>query len=89
MSSYRTDEQKLTFLEARIKRLEATLERLEAMGMNSASSAGSSKSFRDQEDIRQELERAEREYLIINSRKQGNAVNPHFKETVICNRRHY
>ena len=87
--SYRTDAERLEFLDKRIRRLETTLERLESLGMTSVSSAGTSKTFRDQESIRQELERAEREYLLIKSRVEGQAVNPHFKEMIICNRRHY
>lgn len=87
--AYRSDEQKVEFLSKRIERLSKTLERLETLGMTSISSAGSSKTFRNQEEVRQELERAEREYLIVNSRLQGDSVNPHFKETVICNRKQY
>jgi len=91
MSSYgiRSDEEQLAFLSTRISRLSKTLERLETLGMTSVTSAGSSKTFRNQEEIRRELERAEREYLIINSRLQKHPINPHFKEAVICNRRQY
>lgn len=88
-NGYRTDSEKIDFLKKRIQRLELTLERLENLGMNSISSAGSTKSFRQQEEIRRELEVAEREYLIINSRVNGQPENPTFKETVICNRRQY
>lgn len=88
-SSYRTPQQKLEFLSLRIERLSKTLERLENLGMTSVSSAGSSKTFRNQEDVRQELERAENEYLVINSRLQGNPLNPTFKEAVVCNRKQY
>ena len=86
---YRTDAEQLSFLQKRIERLEKTLERLEVLGAASVSSGGNSKSFRNQEEIRQELERAEREYLIINSRMQGEPINPHFKEMVICKRPQY
>lgn len=87
--SYKSDEEKKTFLEKRIQRLEATLERLETIGMTSISSAGQSKSFRNQEDIRMELERAYREYEIINARMSDDPINPTFKEIVVCDRKHY
>jgi hypothetical protein len=86
---YRSDSQKLEFLSKRIERLSKTLERLEDLGMTSASMAGSTKTFRNQEDIRRELEIAEREYLIINSRINNDPQNPTFKEAVICNRKQY
>lgn len=86
---YRTDEEMLTFLSARIERLSKTLERLETLGLTQYSSAGTNKSFRQQEEIRLELERAEKEYEIINARTQGVALNPSFKEMIICNRRQY
>ena len=89
MARYRTDDQQLEFLDARIKRLQKTLERLEALGLTSVSSGGNSKTFADQEKIKLELDRAEREYLIISSRKEGNPVNPHFKEAIVCSRKHY
>lgn len=89
MSTYRTDAEKLEFLSARIVRLERTLERLEALGMSSLSAGGNQKSFRNQEDIKLELDRAEREFNIIQARVQGRAINPHFKEMVVCNRKHY
>jgi hypothetical protein len=41
------------------------------------------------ERLEKTLERAEREYLIINSRMQGEPINPHFKEMVICKRPQY
>ena len=87
--SYRTDAQQLEFLTKRIERLSASLERLEAMGMTSVSSAGSTKSFRQQEEIRAELERAEKEYEIINARSNEDPINPIFKEMVVCNRKQY
>ena len=65
MSKYRTDDQMIDFLQRRITRLESTLERLETLGMTSVSSGGNQKTFRTQEDVRMELERAEREYQII------------------------
>ena len=83
MSAYRSDQDKLTFLAKRIDRLEKTLERLESLGMTSVSSGGSSKSFRLQEDIRQELERAEQEWSIINARVQGEPIDPTFKRTIV------
>ena len=83
MSAYRSDQDKLTFLAKRIDRLEKTLERLESLGMVSVSSGGSSKSFRLQEDIRQELERAEQEWSIINARVQGEPIDPTFKRTIV------
>jgi len=86
---YRTDDQRLEFLEARITRLAKTLERLETLGMTQYSSAGSNKSFRQQEEIRAELERAEQEYEVVNARKQGVALSPQFKEMIVCNRRQY
>jgi hypothetical protein len=86
---YRTDDEQLTFLRNRIQRLEKTLERLETLGLTQYSSAGSNKSFRQQEEIRVELEKAEQEYEIINARTQGIALNPAFKEMIVCNRRQY
>lgn len=86
---YRTDEQYLEFLAARITRLAKTLERLETLGLTQYSSAGSNKSFRQQEEIREELERAEKEYEVVNARTQGVALSPNFKEMIICNRRQY
>jgi hypothetical protein len=87
--SYKTDDEKKSFLEKRIQRLEATLERLETLGMSSISSAGQSKSFRNQEEIRMELERAYKEYEIINARINNDPINPTFKEMVVCDRKHY
>ena len=81
--SYRTDEEKLKFLESRITRLEKTLERLETLGMTAISSGGNSKSFRMQEDIRKELEKAEQEWNIIKSRIDGQPIDPVFKRTVV------
>lgn len=81
--SYRTDEEKLKFLESRINRLEKTLERLETLGMTAISSGGNSKSFRMQEDIRKELEKAEQEWNIIKSRIDGQPIDPVFKRTVV------
>lgn len=86
---YRTDAEQLTFLTNRIERLEKTLERLEILGATSVSSGGNTKTFRDQENIRMELERAEREYLIINARMNDEPINPHFKEMVVCKRPQY
>lgn len=83
MSAYRSDQDKLTFLAKRIDRLEKTLERLEMLGMTSVASAGSSKSFRMQEDIRRELERAEQEWSIVNARVQGEPIDPTFKRTIV------
>lgn len=83
MSAYRSDQDKLTFLAKRIDRLEKTLERLESLGMTAVSSGGNSKSFRMQEDIRQELERAEQEWSIINARVQGDPIDPTFKRTIV------
>lgn len=88
-NAYRTDEQMIEFLSKRIERLSKTLERLETLGMTSVSSAGSSKTFRNQEDVRKELERAENEYHIINSRLNNDPVDPTFKEMIVCNRRQY
>lgn len=87
--AYRTDEEMLSFLAARIKRLERSLERLETLGMTSTTSAGSTKSFRLQEDVRRDLERAETEYEIINSRINNDPVDPTFKEMIVCNRKQY
>jgi uncharacterized coiled-coil DUF342 family protein len=87
--SYRSDSEMLAFLAKRIQRLEKTLERLEMIGMTSVTSAGSTKSFRMQEDIRKELERAENEYRIINARVNKDPINPTFKEMIVCNRRQY
>ena len=86
---YRSDQEQLVFLTNRIERLSKTLERLETLGLTQYSSAGSNKSFRQQEEIRLELERAEKEFEIINARTQGVALNPSFKEMIICNRRQY
>ena len=83
MANYRTDPEKLEFLRLRIQRLEKTLERLEVMGMTSVSTSGNSKSFRMQEEIRQELERAEAEYNIISNRIAGNDYDPTFKRTIV------
>jgi hypothetical protein len=88
-TKYRSDEQQLDFLQRRIERLEKTLERLESLGMTSFSSAGQSKSFRSQEEIRQELEVATKEYEIINSRIQGIENNYPIKEAIVCDRKHF
>lgn len=79
----------LDFIRARISRLEATLERLEILGVASISSGGNQKTFRTQEDIKLELDRAEREYQIITDRMEGNPSSPHIKETIICSRKQY
>ena len=87
--AYRTDAEQLEFISKRIQRLESSLERLETLGMSQYSSAGTSKSFRQQEDIRIELEKAEKEYQVINARMNGIAMSPNFKEMIVCNRRQY
>lgn len=89
MSSYRTDQEQLEFIGKRIERLEKVLERLETLGMSNISSAGQSKSFRNQEEIRLELERATYEYKLLKSRLDGEPVNPTFKETILCSRKQY
>lgn len=83
MSNYRTDQERVDFLKRRIERLEKTLERLESLGMTAVSSGGSSKSFRMQEDIRKELERAEQEHDIISARIAGTPIDPTFKRTIV------
>ena len=87
MGKYRTDNEMLVFLTGRIQRLEKSLERLENLAMSSVSSGGNTKTFRTQESIRTELERAEREYQIINSRVKGTPISPHIKETIVCCRK--
>ena len=89
MSKYRTDAEQLTFLENRIQRLEKTLERLESLGMVNISSAGQSKSFRWQEEIRQELERAVREWEITKAKTEGNTMDGTIKEVILCSREKY
>jgi len=89
MSKYRTDAEQVAFLERRIQRLEKTLEMLETLGMASVSSGGNQKTFRQQEQIRMELERAEREFQIISDRMQGTPTNPHHKEIIVCSRKQY
>jgi len=86
MSRFRTDEEQVAFLSKRIQRLETTLERLETLGLTSISSSGSSKSFRMQEDIRKEVERATYEYDLIKARIDGVPFNKTFKETILCSR---
>ena len=89
MSKYRSDNDMLVFLTRRIERLEKSLEMLESLAMSSVSSGGNQKTFRTQESIRIELERAEREYHIINARVQGTPVSPHIKEAIVCSRKQY
>lgn len=89
MATFRTDDEQLEFLQARIGRLQKTLERLEALGLTSVSSGGNSKTFADMEKIKLELDRAEREYAIVHSRNEGKPINPHFREAIVCSRKHY
>ena len=84
MAQFRTDQDKLDFLSARIGRLQATLERIETLGMTSTSSAGNTKVFMDLDKVKLELDRAEQEYQIISGRMNGQPVNPTFKQTIIC-----
>lgn len=89
MPSYRTDEEQLAFLEKRIARLEKTLETLETLSLSSISTGGNSRAFRNQEDIRHELDRATREYKLISDRINGTPTNPHFRTAIICDRKAY
>ncbi len=80
MSNYRTDSEKLSFLTARIARLQASLERLEQLAMTSYSSAGNSKSFISMEKLTLELARAEAEFKIVSDRLDGTPTNPTLKK---------
>jgi 3-deoxy-D-manno-octulosonic-acid transferase len=79
----------LDFLSARITRLQATLERIETLGMTSTTSAGNTKVFMDLNKVKLELDRAEQEYNIISARMEGTPINPTFKTAVICQDKNY
>lgn len=83
MANFRTDEQKLEFLSARINRLQGSLERVEQLGMTAYSVNGNSKSFVDMEKLQLELSRAEAEYKIISDRMEGFSTNPMIKKTIV------
>ena len=83
MANFRTDEQKLEFLSARINRLQASLERVEQLGMTAYSVNGNSKSFVDMEKLQLELSRAEAEYKIISDRMEGISTNPMIKKAIV------
>lgn len=89
MANFRTDQDKLDFISARITRLQATLERIETIGMTSTTSAGNTKVFMDLEKVKLELDRAEQEYNIISARLQGSPINPTFKQAIICQDKNY
>ena len=80
MASFRTDTDKLTFLSARIARLQASLERLEQLGLTTYSSAGNSKSFIEMDKLTLELARAEAEFKIVSDRLDGTPTNPVLKK---------
>ena len=83
MASFRTDEQKLEFLSARINRLQGSLERAEQLGMTSYSVNGNSKNFVDMEKLHLELQRAEAEFKIISDRLEGISSNPMIKKLIV------
>ena len=83
MANFRTDEQKLEFLSARINRLQGSLERVEQLGMTAYSVNGNSKSFVDMEKLQLELSRAEAEYKIISDRMEGISTNPMIKKAIV------
>jgi 3-deoxy-D-manno-octulosonic-acid transferase len=89
MAKFRTDQQQLDFLSARITRLQATLERIETLGMTSTTSAGNTKVFMDLNKVKLELDRAEQEFNIISARMEGTPINPTFKQAVICQDKNY
>lgn len=89
MAKFRTDQQQLDFLSARITRLQATLERIETLGMTSTTSAGNTKVFMDLNKVKLELDRAEQEFNIISARMEGTPINPTFKQAVICQEKNY
>ena len=83
MATFRTDQEKLTFLSARITRLQGSLERLEQLGLTSYSSAGNSKTFVDMEKLALELARAEAEFKIVSDRLDGTPTNPMIKKVEV------
>ena len=83
MANFRTDEQKLEILSARINRHQGRLERVEQLGMTAYSVNGNSKSFVDMEKLQLELSRAEAEYKIISDRMEGISTNPMIKKTIV------
>lgn len=89
MAKFRTDQDQLDFLSARISRLQSTLERIETIGMTSTTSAGNTKVFMDLEKVKLELDRAENEYNIISARMSGTPINPTFKQAIVCQEKNY
>ena len=83
MANFRTDQEKLTFLSARITRLQGSLERLEQLGLTSYSSAGNSKTFVDMEKLVLELARAEAEFKIVSDRLDGTPTDPMIKKVEV------
>lgn len=71
MANYRSDSEKLSFLSAKIQRLQSSLERLESLGLSTISSNGNSKTFIDMEKISMALARAEAEFKIVSDRIDG------------------
>jgi len=83
MASFRTDEQKLEFLSARINRLQSSLERIEQLGMSAYSVNGNSKTFIDMNKIQNELARAEAEFKIVSDRMDGIQTSPMIKKLIV------
>jgi predicted component of type VI protein secretion system len=83
---YYPDVHKLGLLDARIKRLEKSLERIETIGVSSVSSAGVQKTFLDPHKIKREIDRCIAEYDFIATRlNHGTFNNKQIKKVIYKN----
>lgn len=84
--NYYTDVHKLGLLDARIKRLEKTLERIETVGVSQVSGAGVQKIFLDPQKVKLELDRCIAEYDFISNRlNNGTFQNKQIKKVIYKN----
>ena len=80
---YYTDSYKLSLLSKRIDRLEASLKRIETVGVSSSAGAGISKQYLDPYKIKQEIDRCLAEYEHINNRLNGlGATNRQIRKVI-------
>ena len=79
------DEEYLNFLADRIKRLKATILRVDALGLVSSTSVGQSKTFVNAKEIEKQLYRTMAELDAFKAKLNGHSYDPTMKNIVIKN----
>lgn len=81
--AYRTNAEQLTYLTARIARIEATMTRMEGLGLSVYSAGGISKTFNDYDDLARQLARLKAKYSEVQSIIAGEPMDPSIKYVTI------